>query len=306
MNDFGVSSPEALINRINSLLEELATMSSELLEVSQVLQTSLPRLLAEARAGEVLSEDQQYELLRSVERRLKTALRARRATGDLGQLIGVDDPRVALHLVQEWYRAWSAEGATAVGERVRLMTSGRWADVAPWPSQAGARDDLVYFTTGSSYIASVRTGEVEEVWIAARNLLAVAGYEVLVEGREEQGSVWKKWALKGTKKAAKNLVEGSAAAVKDTYVRRPGAQATGELAQASSNLIKAMGDREGVHMFDNLVVGQFLGPNGELRSFSIELNLQTRRAIDSDPSMLAEPATLLSRLRESRNALPPA
>jgi hypothetical protein len=56
-------------------------------------------------------------------------------------------------------------------------------------------------------------------------------------------------------------------------------------------------------MFDNLVVGKFRGPDGEMRNFAKELSLEERRAIDANPHILAEPSSLLARLDSLQNSL---
>lgn len=60
-----------------------------------------------------------------------------------------------------------------------------------------------------------------------------------------------------------------------------------------------MGEHEGVHQFDNVIIGKFRGPDGELRSFSRELNTAERRSLNSRPDLLQEPALLLERLTSS-------
>lgn len=276
-------------------------MISGLSDVGRDLQVTLDSLLSDARRGDDLSVEQELEILSSLESRLKTALRARKATNDLHELLGVEQPARAVDLTRRWRPA--AQKLSDSGVLFSRNPAFSTEKSFRFASYEEADDDQVYFTTGKSFIADAVIGELSGLWAAVRTLLTEAGYEVLVEGEERPGSIWKDWALKGSRKAAKNLVAGTATAVQDSYVRNPGAQATAELAQATVGLINAMGEREGVHAYDNLVIGQFRGPDGELRSFSKELSLQERRTLDANPALLQEPAMILARLHA---LLPPA
>jgi hypothetical protein len=296
MTENGAVHTALLLASIDARLNELRELGKRLEVVGADLPDQL-RELALFRAEPQVTEDEIQEMLRATLRRVDTALRSRKASVDLFKLREVSEPSSAVEIARRWVPQ-RPRGAAKPYDHPRVVD--RLDDVTRYPS----RDPDIYFTTGRSYIAA-EPGQVDAVWIAAREMLTRAGYEILVEGQESSGSVWKDWAIKGSRKAAKNLAEGSAAAVTDSYVRRPGAQATSEFAQASAGLISAMGDREGVHMFDNLIVGQFRGPDGELRSFTKELTLLERRTLDSNPALLAEPAFLLARLNQPEQLLPP-
>lgn len=148
------------------------------------------------------------------------------------------------------------------------------------------------------YVSGVAPGsdEANAIWRALADLAGAAGFKLVWRGEEQPGSVWRDWLFRGGKKAAKNLASGAAVAVTDSYVRAPGAEATGELAQAAATLLNALGEREGAFVFDNLLIAQFRGNDGEVKSLAMELNLEQRRAIHRDPSLLTQPATLMAGL----------
>lgn len=153
-----------------------------------------------------------------------------------------------------------------------------------------------------SVVKGAKAGELPEHWAAVRNVLELAGYEVLVEGVERYGSVLKDWAIRRAKKKAKLLVEASALAMKDNYVRKPGAEASLALAQAIKTMLETAGGRECLHILDNVVIGQRYGDDGELKQFSKELNMAERKAIERNPAIVNEPSTFLRMLaREVRD-----
>lgn len=161
-----------------------------------------------------------------------------------------------------------------------------------------------FLCLGQSYVRGLSPGQAGGVWTAFENVAYLSGYQVAVVGIEESGSVFRNWAFRGSRKAARRLAEGGAAAVNDTYARRPGAEATRALAEAVSLLLNATQD-EAVHVFDNMVVGRFRDADGTLRSFSKELTLRERRTLDLNPQLLQEPGRLLMMLRESHDDPPP-
>lgn len=64
-------------------------------------------------------------------------------------------------------------------------------------------------------------------------------------------------------------------------------------------MFDSAGERECVHVFDNVVIGQFVAPDGELKRFSKELTLAERTAIDRDPSLISSPGTFLHQLAQA-------
>jgi hypothetical protein len=279
-----------LVDRLDELVQELRQLSTTLQSDSDDLQRLFHRWVDPRDHESQLTVEQQRQLLTSVERRIRAALRAHRAADDLQQISGIQDPELAFTVAESWFPE-SRLYRRPLEEYARSVIT-RGADIA------GLERGSHYFTTGRSFISNHSPGSADSIWAAARYLLGEAGYEVLVEGLEESGSIWKGWALRGSTRAASKLAEASAAAVHDTYLRKPGAQATLALAQSAAQLITAMGEQEGVHQFDNVIIGKFRGPDGCLRSFSRELSLSERRALESNPSMLREPASLLDRLNQ--------
>jgi hypothetical protein len=130
-------------------------------------------------------------------------------------------------------------------------------------------------------------------WRWADALVRTAGYVVVWEGDEFQGSTWKSFLFRGGKRAAKNIAAAAATAAQDSYIRTPGAVATKELAAAAGGLITSLGNREGAFVFDNLLVAQYRTGSGELRSLCLELNLEQRRIINRNPAVMARPGDLL-------------
>ncbi|GAB3774436.1 hypothetical protein GCM10027600_37000 [Nocardioides ginsengisegetis] len=136
-------------------------------------------------------------------------------------------------------------------------------------------------------------------------MLAEAGYEILVEGVEREGSVFREWAIRRAKKKARLFAEATAMALSDTYLRKPGSDATAALAASVSTVLSTAGDRKCLHHFDNIVIGQFRDSTGELVQFSKELNPQERRAVNRDSSILDDPSSFHVRLSTATAALSP-
>lgn len=147
-----------------------------------------------------------------------------------------------------------------------------------------------------AHIAGASPGKVDDIWSAVGALLDAGGFEVLVTGVERPGSVWREWAIRRGQKKAKQFAEAVMLAANDTYVRKPGAEATKALADGTARLLEVIADKESVFMFDNIATVQFRGPDGEMRIVSKELTSAERSAVNRDPTLLADARTFLNRL----------
>jgi hypothetical protein len=283
---------DELIVRLQALVQDLSRLQRDLQTDIEVVERLIERLQADP-------ENEHSELrviAEAVDYRLRVALRARRAARDVASLAQASSDSEQTQGIESWFasrylrHSRQAEAPSIAPPALYLRDIVELADAF--------NEDAIYVAFGYSYLSHIRPGEAEQVWIAVRRLLRLAGYEVLVEGREEAGSLRKRWALSATKRGSKKLVEGTLAAANDTYLRQPGSVATRNLMEGVAALMTAQGDLEGVHHFDNVITGKIRGRDGVLRVISKELSLAQRRALDGNPSLLDNPADLLARLSE--------
>jgi hypothetical protein len=171
---------------------------------------------------------------------------------------------------------------------------------------AGALEAESRIRLAHSYVLGAGPGDLPRHWQAVENLMVEVGYEILVEGVEEEGSIWRKWAIRRGKANVQAVAEAIALALEDSYVRKPGAEATLSLARSVSAVFETVGDRECLHVFDNVLIAQFRDDTtGELKRLSKELTAQQRKEIDRDPSLLlARPDAVLARLKATTDAAP--
>src|SRR4051794_12292026 len=97
-------------------------------------------------------------------------------------------------------------------------------------------------------------------------------------------------------KMPRKLAEGVAQAAQDSYLRQPGAAATRDLAEAARIASEAIGDHEGCHLYDNLLVLKWRDAGGELHPITKELTTEERRALRSELRLFEDPGRLVQRL----------
>jgi hypothetical protein len=157
-----------------------------------------------------------------------------------------------------------------------------------------------------SFIETESPEVAESYTDALRRLLDLAGYDIVVEGRDEWGSWLKRMVVRARRsEAPRRLAEGLAQATHDSYLRQPAASATRDLAEAARTALDAMGEHEGCQVFDNLIVVKRRGQDGQFRSFARELSLDERRVLRERPSIIEHPASVLSELERQTMELKP-
>ncbi len=271
---------ETVLQRLDSdVLQYWSALQHLASDVSELLRRASP----EAR----------QEIIEALVWRAGAVQRSRRAVRDLLDVAAARGPDDLLGVIRSWpiYRTGGTIAHSRTLEAPALPRTMRTDD---GPSTDFS--ELTYVSVGLSFMQDRKPGQSERLWAATRTMLTSAGYEVLVEGVDEPGSVFKRWALTGSKRAAKKLAEAGVAAANDTYVRKPGAEATAALVQATATMLDAMGDEEGVHAYDNLLIGKMRGDDGRLRSFSQELTLSQRKHLNEHPALLRDPVNILHAL----------